>query len=53
MPEKRWNRKEERGNIYFKKGGKLGHGVGAIKRGAGTPLRTMRMFACSFGNVSI
>ena len=25
----------------FKKGGKLGQGVGALKRGAGTPLRTM------------
>ena len=41
-----WNRKEGRGSKDFKKGGKLGQGVGALKgggvgRGAGTPLRTM------------
>ena len=38
-----WNRKEGRGNKHFKKGGgKLGQGVGALKRGAaGTPLQTM------------
>ena len=39
-----WNRKKGRGNKDFKKGGKLGQGVGALKRkgvGAGTPLRTM------------
>ena len=35
------NRKERRENNYFKKGGKLGQGLGALKRGAGTPLRTM------------
>ena len=29
------------GHKYFKKGGgKLGQGVGALKRGAGTPIRT-------------
>ena len=35
-----WNRNEERGNEDFKKrgGGKLGQGVGALKKGAGTPL---------------
>ena len=27
-----WNRKEHRGNKDFKKGGKLGQGVGALKR---------------------
>ena len=37
-----WNRKERRGNKDFKKGGKLGQGVGAVKRGAGTPLQTMK-----------
>ena len=37
-----WNRKEGRGNKYFKKGRKLGQGVSALKRGeVGTPLRTM------------
>ena len=38
-----WNRKEGRGNKDFKKRGKLGQGVGALKRGggAGTPRRTM------------
>ena len=43
-----WNRKEERGNKDFKKGGQLGQGVGTLKkRGTGTPLRTMlRFFAC-------
>ena len=40
-----WNRKEGRESKYFKKGGKLGQSVGALKkrRGgvvrAGTPLR--------------
>ena len=34
-----WNRKEGKGNKDFKKEG--GQGVGALKRGAGTPLRTM------------
>ena len=28
-----WNRKEGRGNKDFKKGDKLGQGVGALKRG--------------------
>ena len=39
------NRKERRGNKDFKKGGgKLGQGVGALKRGGtGTPLRTMHL----------
>ena len=36
-----WNRKEVRGNKDFEKWGKLGHKVGALKGGAGTPLRTM------------
>ena len=36
-----WKGKEGRGNKYFKKGGKLGQGVGALKRGAETQLRTM------------
>ena len=30
-----WNRKEGRGNKDFKKGYKLGQGVGALKRGRG------------------
>ena len=35
-------RKEGRGNKKFKKrGGKLGQGVGALKRGTETPLRTV------------
>ena len=35
-------RTEGRGHKDFKEGGKLGQGVGALKRGwAGTPLRTM------------
>ena len=39
-----WNRKEGSGNKDFKKGGKLGQGVGALKKKggqAGTPLKTM------------
>ena len=36
--EEGWNRKEGREHKYFKKGGKLCQGVGALKRGAGTPL---------------
>ena len=37
-----WNRKEGMGTKAFKKGGKLGQEVGALKRGgAGTPLRTI------------
>ena len=37
-----WNKEEGRGNKDFKKGGKLGQGVGALKeRGDGAPLRTM------------
>ena len=41
--KKGWNRKEEKGHRDFRKGGKLGQGVGALKKGggAGTPLRTM------------
>ena len=41
--KKGWSRKEERRNKTFTKGGILGPGVGALKRGrvAGTPLRTM------------
>ena len=41
-----WNRKEGRGNKDFKKrGGKLGQGVSALKRGVtGTTLRTMMYF---------
>ena len=34
------NRKEGRGNKDFKKGGKLGQGMDALKRGAGTSLQT-------------
>ena len=36
-------RTEKRGGktIILKRGGKLGQGLGALKRGAGTPLRTM------------
>ena len=30
-----WNRKEGRGNKVFKKGGKLGQGVGVLKGGKG------------------
>ena len=38
-----WNRKEGRGGKDFKKGGKLGEGVEALRRGGGTgtSLRTM------------
>ena len=39
--KRRWNMKEGRGNKDFKKGGKLGQGVGALKGGggvSGTPL---------------
>ena len=43
-----WNRTEGRGYKDFKKGGgggRLGQGVGTLKRGAaGTPLRTMTLF---------
>ena len=36
-------RTEKRGGktIILKRGGKLGQGLSALKRGAGTPLRTM------------
>ena len=39
-------RGERRRNKDFKRGGKLGQGVGALKRGrgAGTPLQTMDYF---------
>ena len=33
-----WNRKEGRGHKDFKKGNKLGQGVGAVKKGAGVEL---------------
>ena len=37
--QRRWNRKERRGNKDLKNGGKLGQGAGALKRKrAGTPL---------------
>ena len=36
--KREWNRKEERGNKDFKKGeGKLGQGVGALKKGGAVP----------------
>ena len=35
------NRTEGRGHKDFKKGGKLGQGVGALKKGPGAPLRNM------------
>ena len=42
-PKKRWSRKERRGNKDVKKGGggKLAQELGALKKGAGTPLQTM------------
>ena len=42
--KKGWNRKEGRGNKVFKRGGgggKLSQGLGALKKGTGTPLQTM------------
>ena len=42
--KKGWNKKEGRRNKDFKSGwggGKLSQGVSALKKGAGTPLRTM------------
>ena len=36
-----WNRKEGRGTKILKRGGKLGQGVGVLKRGPETPLQTM------------
>ena len=39
--KRQWSRKERRGNKHLKKGGELGQGVGAIKRWAETPLRSM------------
>ena len=41
--------KRGEGNKHFKKGGgKLGQGVGALKRGAaGTPLQTMHSINCT------
>ena len=51
-----WNRKEGRRNKNFKKGGgKLGQGVGALKRKgeAGTTLRTMSsVFTFNFECIS-
>ena len=40
-----WNRKERRVNKDFKKGNKLDQGVGALKKDAGTLLRTMNVEA--------
>ena len=37
--KKGWNRKEGRGNKDFKKGGKLGQGVGALERGLKLPYK--------------
>ena len=42
--KKGWNKKEGRRNKDFKSGGgegRLSQGVSALKKGAGTPLRTM------------
>ena len=40
--KRRWEGKERRENKDFKKGGKVGQGVSALKKGgAGTPLRIM------------
>ena len=36
--KRRWNRKEGRGHKDFKRGGKLGQGVGALKAGGWNPL---------------
>ena len=35
-----WNRRGERKQRFKKSGGKLGQGVGELKRGAETPIRT-------------
>ena len=43
-PKRWWNRREGRGKKILKKAGggdKLGQGVGALNRGAGTPLQTL------------
>ena len=41
-PKRGWNRKDRRANKDFKKKGKLGQGVGALKTGgSGIPLPTM------------
>ena len=45
--ERGWNIKEQRGHKDLKKGGKLGQGLGALKRGAGTPLWTMILYGQS------
>ena len=44
----KWCETEKRGsgNKDFKKGVKLGQGVGALKSEAGTPLRTMVNLVC-------
>ena len=47
---RRWNRKEGRGNKYFKEGGKLGPGVNALKRGNWNPL-TNYGFSYCFDNL--
>ena len=41
IPEKRMEQKKGERDKDFKKGSKLGQGVGALKRGARTPLQTM------------
>ena len=41
IPSKGVEQKEMEGTQRFLKGGKLGHGVGALNRGAGTLLQTM------------
>ena len=39
--KREWNRIEGRGNKDFKKEGQAGSRRGCLKKGAGTPLRTM------------
>ena len=45
--KREWNREEGRKNKDFKKGGKLGQRMGALKRGAVTPLQTMEQQSLS------
>ena len=40
-------KRKEKKQRFLKEGGD------ALKRGTGTPLRTMRTFACSFGDLSV
>ena len=44
----RQNRKEERGNKYFKKGGKLGQGVVTLKRGCRWGWSPLMNYECFF-----